>query len=184
MLVLQNLAGVTGKAGKIIGGDIIALETVTAKSIGSANETATTISVGRNLHIEKQLEANRKETQKVTDENNEIKRQLRLGFGDAIFKDPQKTIPTLPAIKQRQCLTLLNQLNASNKILRELMAKAAEIEAELKFDKEPAIIAYDRMFPGVTLNIKKRVRKIDMPFSNARFFENEETKDIRCTSAV
>ena len=183
--VFSNKAvDVTGKTGKIIGGEIIALETVVAKTIGSANETATTISVGRNLYIEKELEENRKESQKFTEENNEIRRQIRVSYGEAIFKDPQKTIPTLPTVKQRQCLEMLNQLNASNKVLRDLAAAAEEIESRLNFEQEPSISAYDRVFPGVTLNIKKRVRKIDKPFTNAKFYESEETKDIRFTNAM
>jgi uncharacterized protein (DUF342 family) len=175
---------VTGKTGKIIGGETTALEAVVAKTIGSVNETVTTISVGRNLDVEKELEENRKEFQKWTDEANEIKRQLRVGYGEAVFKDPQKTIPTLPTLKQRQCLALLNQLNACNKEIRGSIAKAEEISAKLKFDKEPVIIASDKVFPGVTLNIKKRVRKIDKPFTNAKFYECEEAKEIRFTSAM
>ena len=183
--VFSNKAvDVTGKSGKIIGGEIIAFEEVIAKTIGSPNETTTTISVGRNLEIEKELEDNRKEAKKWTEETNEIKRQLRVGFGEAIFKDPQKTIPTLPAIKQRQCLVLLNQLNAGNKVLRELADKVVEIESKLQFDKEPIIMAYDKVFPGVILNIKKHTRKIETPFTNAKFFDAEDTKDIRFTTAT
>jgi len=180
----NKFVDITGKAGKIIGGETIALERVVAKTIGSANETVTTISVGRNLEVEKELEENRKEFHKLTEEANELKRQLRVGYGEAVLKDPQKTIPILPAVKQRQCLLLLNQFNAINTTLEELTAKAEEIEAKLKFDTQPVIIAYDKVFPGVTLNIGKRVRKIDKPFTNAKFIEDEETKDIKFTGAV
>jgi uncharacterized protein (DUF342 family) len=75
-------------------------------------------------------------------------------------------------------------LNAGNKMLRELAAEAEEIEAKLEFETEPIIIAYDKVFPGVTLNIKKHTRKIETPFTNAKFFDDEETKDIRFTNAT
>ncbi len=175
---------VTGKSGKVAGGEITALYSIEAKILGAKTETTTILSVGRNLYIEKELDEVRKEINVWRGEVTEVIRKLKTTFGEGVFEDPKKYIAILPPVKKKNCLALLQELNKGNKHLKELQDKGQQISEKLKLDEEPYIVAYDRVYPGATLNIKKRIRKIDRLYENARFFEDLETRDIRFTSAV
>ncbi len=174
---------VTAKTGKITGGEITALYDIEAKIVGAKTETQTVLSVGRNLQIEKELDVVRKQMNALREEVAEIIRKLKTSFGEGVFEDPKKYIAILPPVKKKTCLTLLQELNNGNKNLKELQEKTRQISEKLKLDREPVIIVYDRVYPGTVLNIKKRIRKIDREYENAKFFEDLETRDIRFTSA-
>ena len=174
----------TAKTGKIIGGDITALYDILVKVAGAPNETPTILSVGRNLYIEKELELVRKEMNVLRESVQEVIRKLRTSFGESVFEDPKKFIAILPPLRQKACLELLKELNSGNKELKALTEKSQLVAEKLKLDKEPSIVVYDRVYPGTTLNIKKRIRKIDREYENAKFIEDLETRDIRFTSAV
>jgi len=180
----NKTVNVTAKTGKIIGGDITALYDILVKVAGAPNETPTVLSVGRNLYIEKELELVRKEMNVLRESVQEVIRKLRTSFGESVFEDPKKFIAILPPLRQKACLELLKDLNNGNKELKALTEKSQLVAEKLKLDKEPAIVVYDRVYPGTTLNIKKRIRKIDREYENAKFIEDLETRDIRFTSAV
>jgi len=180
----NNKISVIAKHGKIIGGKSTALYEIIVNVAGAINETTTTLNVGRNLFIEKELMEVRKLIDDQREVVTEVMRKLRVGFGEGVFEDPKKYIAILPAVKKKNCLLLLKELSNGNKTLKELTEKSKEIASRLKLDREPVIIVNERVNPGVVLNIKKSVRKIEKPSDNVKFFEDPETKTIRFTSAV
>ncbi len=175
---------VSSPAGRIIGGKLSALNEVSASVIGTPNETATTIFVGRNYVVEKELADKKSEIKIVKDKIDEINGQLKMQFGDEIFKNPKEYIKILPPLKKKNCLLLLNDLGSANKEMKKLIEESKEIEERNKADKEPFIKVSNKIFGGVVLNIKKSVKKIDKPIENVKFFEDPTEKTIRLTTAL
>ncbi len=175
---------VTGKNGKIIGGRVMALYEVKSTVIGTQNETTTTVTVGRNLIVEKELNDKRNEMKFVRDRIDEITASIKMQYGEEIFLKPKEYIAILPPPKKKACLVLLNDLGVANNSMRILIDEAKAIEERLKLDKDPFIIATGRIFPGAVLNIKKSVKKIERPIDNAKFFEDSMDKTIKFVAAV
>lgn len=175
---------VTGKNGKIIGGRVTALYDVKSTVIGTQNETTTSITVGRNYIVEKELADKRGEMKIVRDQIDEITTNIKMQFGEEIFLNPKEYIKILPPPKKKVCLILLNDLGTANAGFRKLAEEAKAIEERLKLDKEPFIIASGRIYPGAVLNIKKSVKKIERPIDNAKFFEDSMDKTIKFVAAV
>jgi hypothetical protein len=175
---------VTGKNAKIIGGRITALYEVSSAIIGTQNETTTNVTVGRNFIVEKELADKRAEMKLVRDRIDEITTNLKMQFGEEIFLKPKEYIAILPPPKKKASLALLNDLGTANASLRKLAEEAKGIEERLKFDKEPVIIATGRVYPGVVLNIKKSVRKIERAVDNAKFFEDSMDKTVKFVAAI
>jgi uncharacterized protein (DUF342 family) len=151
---------------------------------GAINEAETTLSVGRNLFIERELAEVQKDVSKYRDLVTETMRQLKVNFGEGVFENPKEFLTILPPIKKKNCLLLLKELSDSNKELKRLNEVSKEIQDKLKLDREPSIIVMDKAFPGTILNIKKSVRKIDKEVTNAKYYEDPEEKVIRFTAAV
>jgi uncharacterized protein (DUF342 family) len=59
-----------------------------------------------------------------------------------------------------------------------------QIEHKLVLEEEPQIMVKDTVYPGTTLMIKKRTRKIEEKLTNVKFYEDPEEKVIRYTAAV
>lgn len=174
---------VNSPTGKIIGGKLTALNEVSASVIGTQNETTTSISVGRNYAVEKELTDKRSEIKIVKDKVDEVNNQLKMQFGDEIFKNPKEYIKILPPVKKKNCLLLLNDLSNANRDMKKLIEESKEIEARNKPDKEPFIKVSNKIFGGVVLNVKKSVKKIEKPIENVKFFEDPMEKAIRITTA-
>ncbi len=180
----NDRVSVIDKSGKIIGGSVTALHDIIVKVSGAPNETETTLKVGRNLFIERELKELRKEIGTLKEDVAETMRLLKVNFGEGVFEDPKKYISILPDIKKKKCLELLKELGNKNKDLKELIAKTQEVQEGLKLDREPVIIITNKVYPGTVLNIKKSVRKLDKPATNAKFYEDPEEKAIRFTAAT
>ncbi|HPW51413.1 MAG TPA: hypothetical protein PKV85_03555, partial [Spirochaetota bacterium] len=114
----------------------------------------------------------------------EVMTKIKTNFGGRLFEDPKKYIEVLPPIKKKQCLELLSEVSNINKRIKELGIQGMQVEQRLVLEEEPYIIIKEKIFPGATLNIKKRTRKIDSEISNAKFYESPEEKVIRYTAAV
>ncbi|MDR3237981.1 MAG: FapA family protein [Spirochaetia bacterium] len=175
---------VVAKNGKIIGGTATAQYTISVKVAGAPSNPPTMLNVGRNLFIERELDALNKEIGFKKDEVNDIMRQVRVNFGEGVFKDAAKAIASLIPSKKKQCVEMLQQLGKKNAELKELSDKADEIAKKLDLDKEPFVAAYDKIYPGVILNIKKDVLKVDREYSNVKFYDDIAEKQIRFTAAV
>ena len=174
---------VVAKQGKIIGGNTTALYEIIVNVAGAVNETPTILNVGRNLFIEKEIEEIRKEITQWRTEVNEIIRKLKVSYGEGVFENPKEYLSFLPAVKKKNCLVLLQELNDGNKNLKTLTEKCSEIEQKLHLDQEPVIVIKDKIYPGTVLNIKKSVRKIDEKMDNVKYYEDPDDKVIRFTSA-
>ena len=179
----NDKVSVIAKQGKIIGGNIIALYDIIAKVAGAPNETGTSLGVGRNLEIEKELAVVQKEINLKKEEISETTRQLQVNFGEEVFENPKELIKILPAIKKKTCLVMLQELSNSNKNIKELLEKAKVIQAKLKLEREPFITIYNKIYPGVVVNVKKSVKKIEKEQQNVKFYEDSEDKVVRFTSA-
>ncbi|MCP4136121.1 MAG: DUF342 domain-containing protein [bacterium] len=180
----NNMVSVVAKQGKIIGGNVVALYEISAKVIGAVTETSEThLGVGRNLIIEKKLAIVHKEMIGVREKVDDTMRLLKVNFGEGVFENPKELLAVLPMIKKKNCLLLLQELAQNNKVLKDLTEKRKDIEEELRLEREPYIIVYDKIHPGTVLNIKKSVRKIDKIIDNARFYEDEEDKSIHFVAA-
>lgn len=175
---------VSSPTGRIIGGKLTALNEVSASVIGTQNETSTIISVGRNYAVEKELADKKSEIKIIKDKVDEVNGQLKMQFGDEIFKNPKEYIKILPPLKKKNCLLLLNDLSNANKEMKKLIEESKEIEERNKPDNEPFIKVSNKIFGGVVLNVKKSVKKIEKPIDNVKFFEDPMEKAIRITTAV
>jgi len=175
---------VTGKNGKIIGGRVTALYDVNSVVIGTQNETGTSVTVGRNFIVEKELGDKRNEIKIVRERIEEITTNVKMQFGEELFQNPKEYIKILPPPKKKACLILLNDMGSANASLQKLTAEAKGIEERLKLDREPNITARGRVYPGVVLNIKKSVRKIDRAVDNAKFYEDQLDKTIKFVAAM
>jgi uncharacterized protein len=175
---------VTSKHAKIMGGEVVALYRIEANVAGSSNETATVLSVGRNLEIERELTEVRIKLNRKKEELEDVMTKVKTSFGMHLFDDPKKYISALPEIKRKQCLLVLAQISNINKEIKDLNLQGMQIEQKLVLDEEPYIVIKDKIFPGSTINIKKRTKKIEEEISNAKFYEDPEEKVIRFTSAM
>jgi len=54
----------------------------------------------------------------------------------------------------------------------------------MKFEKEPVIIATNKIYPGVVVNVKKSVKKIDHIIENVKFYEDQLDKSVRFVAAT
>ena len=174
---------VSAKNGKIIGGATTALISISAKVIGAPSNPHTVINVGRNLYIEKEQDILTKEINMKKSDTNEVMRQIRFNFGETIFQNPKNFIADLAPAKKKQAVELLQDLSKKNAELKELSEKAEEIAQKLVLEQEPSIIAYDKMYPGSALSIKKNIMKIERVYSNVKFFEDKDNMQIRFTTA-
>jgi len=175
---------VNSPTGKIIGGKLVALNEVRASVIGTQNETSTSIAVGRNYAVEKELADKKAEVKIIKEKVDEVNNQLKMQFGDEIFQNPKEYIKILPPIKKKNCLLLLNDLSNANRDMKKLIEEAKDIEVRNKPDREPFVIVTNKIHGGVLLNIKKSVKKIEQSIENVKFFEDPTEKTIRLTSAV
>jgi uncharacterized protein (DUF342 family) len=175
---------VTSKHAKIMGGEVVALYRIEANVAGSSNETATILSVGRNLEIENELAEVRIKVNRKKEELEDVMNKVKTSFGMHLFEDPKKYISALPEIKKKQCLQILAQVSNINKDLKDLNIQGMQIEQKLVLEEEPYIVIKDKIFPGSTVNVKKRTKRIEEELSNAKFYEDPEEKVIRFTSAT
>lgn len=182
-IVSYDKITVTGKNGKIIGGNLLALYEIGASVMGTQNETATVLTVGRNPVVEKELADKRTELKMVKEKLEEITTSLKMQFGDEVFQNPKEYIKILPAMKKKNCLLLLNEMSTANASLKKFAEELKVIEEKQKFDSEPCIRATGTVHAGVVVNVKKSVKKIEKVVQNVRFFEDPEDKEIRFTSA-
>jgi hypothetical protein len=179
----NNSINLVAKQGKIIGSTATALYRITVNVSGSPNYTETSLNVGRNLFIERELEALRKQIGERRESVAEIMRKLKVSFGEGIFENPKEFISILPPVKKKNALLLLKELGEGNKELKGLVEESKKVQEKLKLDQEPVVIVTDKVFPGSIISIKKSVRKIDKELQNVRFYEDPDEKVIRFTSA-
>jgi len=183
-IVSYGTVVVKGKAGKIIGGKIAALYEINAQTIGTQAETITSLTVGRNFILENEINKKRSEIIIIKDRVEEINTTLKMQFGEEIFKNPKEYIKILPAVKRKTCLLLLNDLASANTSLKKLIEEAKAIEEKLKLDREPFIIATNRIYPGVVVNVRRSVKKIEKIIENVKFYEDQLDKSVRYVAAI
>ncbi len=175
---------VAAKHGKIIGGHVTARQEILVNTVGNSQGTATVLSVGRSLFVEREILLIRKEMELYRANVEEVIRKIKASFGEGLFENPKAFVAALPAIKKKNCLILLKDLSENNVKLKGLAEKWRETEEKNKLDSEPVIIVTDTIYPGTVINIKKRRRVIDQVLKNVKFFEDPADKLISFTSAV
>jgi uncharacterized protein (DUF342 family) len=180
----NNKITVVAKHGKIIGGKATALYEIIVNVSGAINETETSLNVGRNLFIEKELEILQKDISNWRAVIAEIMRKLKVNFGEAVFENPKEYISRLPSMKKKSCLLLLKELSNSNKELKQLVENSKEVQNKLRLEREPVIIIKNKAYPGTLINIKKSIKKIDSVIDNVKYYEDSNEKIIRFTPAV
>ncbi len=183
-IVSYGVVAVTGKVGKIIGGKVAALNEIRAHTIGTPNETQTILTVGRNFILEDQINKKRTEIIMVKERMEEVTTSMKMQFGEEIFKNPKEYIKILPAMKKKTCLLLLNDLGSATSSWKKLVEEAKAIEEKMKFDKEPVIIVTNKVYPGVVVNVKKSVKKIEHIVENVKFYEDQLDKTVRFVAAT
>ncbi len=175
---------VTAKHGKIIGGSITARHEIVVNTVGNPQGTATTLTVGKSLFIEREILAIKKEMDLYRTDVEDTMRKIKASFGEGLFENPREFVAALPAVKKKNCLLLLKELSENNKKLKELAEKWKETEEKNKFEREPVIVITDTVYPGTVIIIKKRRREIDQVLKNVKFFEDPADKLISFVSAV
>jgi uncharacterized protein (DUF342 family) len=183
-IVSYEKVSVTGKNGKIIGGKISALYEINAHTFGTQAETMTSLTVGRNFILENEISKKRTEIIMIKERVEEINTSMKMQFGEEIFKNPKEYIKILPPMKKKTCLLLLNDLSSANNNLKKLIEEAKLIEEKMKLEKEPVIIATNKVYPGVVVNVRKSVKKIDRLIENVKFYEDQLDKSVRFVAAT
>ncbi len=152
---------VLGKRGSIIGGRVSARDRVAARFLGSPMGGATEIAVGVAPRVVNELLAARKE---LTDGQDRLRRTDQ---AVAVLSDHAKH-GTLPADKVemlRQLVTVHDQLSVH---LRELEARARDLQRQLSEIRTAHIDAQDICYPGVRVSV-----------GNAHFQVNDEVQHTR-----
>ncbi|HQO02239.1 MAG TPA: FapA family protein [Spirochaetota bacterium] len=175
---------VTAKHGKIIGGEVTARHEIVVNVVGSAQENATTLTVGKSLFIEREISEIKKEMKVIREVVDETIRKIRTSFGEELFTNPKEFVSRLPNVKKKNCLLLLKDLSENNKELKVLTEKYKEVEEKNKLERDPVIVISDVVFPGTIINIQRRRRFIDQKLQNVKFYEDPEEKIIKFISAV
>lgn len=174
---------VSAEKGKIMGGKVTARYQIEVSSVGSNKETATELTVGRNLKIEKMLDEIRKEISSERALEQELLNKMQNMFGKGLFENPKEYVGMLPPVKKKPCIEMLGQLSAQKKKIAEFIEKEHEIEEKLVLAREPLIIVRHTTFPGTVITIRKSVRRIEEAVPSAQFYEDQTDKVIRFTSA-
>lgn len=162
---------VKSQHGKILGGEVIALEEIEVQSAGSEAVSNTQLTVGKNLELEKEIETIRAELQHVHDESALALNKLNSTFGIEWKKDPKAYLAILPEFRKKIFLELLQEEIRLNGQFKELNSKIAAIEEKIVLTKEPAIIIHDQIYPGTALTIRKTRMIVQEVITNARFTE-------------
>ncbi len=180
----NNRVIVSSEKGKIMGGKVTALYSIEIASAGSNKETATDLTVGRNLKIERILEDIRKDISAERNQEQELLNKMQNLFGKGLFENPKEFINILPPVKKKPCITMLGELSEQKRKIKDLIEKEHEIEEKLVLEKEPLIIVHNTVFPGTVVMVRKSVRRIENPITNAQFYEDQTDKVVRFTSAT
>ena len=104
-------------------------------------------------------------------------------FGEEIFLNAKEYIKILPAAKKKICLLLLNDLGNANASFKKVAEEVKIIEEKNKLERDPVIIATNRVFPNVVINVKKSVKKTDKSIDNVKFYEDQLDKSVRFVAA-
>ena len=182
-IISYGSINVKGKAGKIIGGKLSALYEIKAHTIGTQTETMTSLTVGRNFRLEEEINRKRNEMKIIRERIDEINTSIKMQFGEEIFHNPKEYIKILPGAKKKVCLLLLNDLGNANASFKKLAEEIKAIEDKNKLEREPFVIATNRIFPNVVINVKKSVKKTDKPIDNVKFYEDQLDKSVRFVAA-
>jgi uncharacterized protein len=175
----NDCIAVTSPHGKILGGEILARHEIKVNFAGTQSETPTTLTVGKNLAVERELQEIRKQMTQFKVVVDDIMAKIKASFGNNLFEDPKKFIAILPPVKKKACLELLAELTKNNNELKKLAMMGIKTEEKMVFDREPVVIVPEKTYRGVVINIKKRTRKIEQEIVNAKFFEDLQDKTIR-----
>ncbi|MCL2156149.1 MAG: FapA family protein [Leptospirales bacterium] len=183
-ILAYNTVEVKGKTGKIIGGKISALYEVKAHTIGTITETITNITVGKNFILEEEIGRKKNEMTIAKQRVEEVNTNLKMQFGEEIFIKPKEYIKVLTDAKKKSCLLLLNNLSLANAALKKIAEELKELEEKAKLERDPVVIGTNKIFPGVIINIKKNIRKVDKAIDNVKFYEDPSDKSIKFIAAT
>lgn len=175
---------VTGKPGKIIGGEITARHLIKVNIAGSQLQNATRLTAGKSLLVERELVQLRKQMEKYKTNVEETLKKIKNSFGEGVFENPKEFLNILPPVKKKNCLLLLKELSENNHQLKLLLDHRHEIEKKYKIEKEPIVSITDIVFPNVIISIKRSKLEIHKAMQNAKFYEDAETKRVVFSSAV
>jgi len=175
---------VTGRHGKIIGGETTARHEIIVNVAGSQLQNVTRLTAGKSLIVERELAELRKQMEKYKSNVEEIIKKIKNSFGEGVFENPKEFLNILPPVKKKNCLLLLKELSDNNRQLKMLLDQRDEIEKKYKLEKEPSISITDIAYPGVIITIKRSKLQIDKAMQNTKFYEDNETKRVVFTSAV
>lgn len=170
---------VISKHGRIIGGKTTAIQEIDAKVTGTTNATETVLAVGRLLVQEKELGELETEIRHWKDTVNGIQKKMNMLFGSGFFENPKKFLASLPDLKKKKCLELIRDLNLGYRELKPLLKRRDDMEKEARAGRPPAILVFDRAYPGTVIIINKCVKRLESEMQNARFEEDLQLKEIR-----
>jgi len=175
---------VSGRHGKIIGGETIARHQIVVNVAGSQMQNITKLTAGKSLIVERELADLRKQMGKYKSNVDDLLLKIKNSFGEGVFENPKEFLNSLPPIKKKNCLMLLKELSENNHQLKLLLDQRMEIENKYKLEKEPSISIIDIAYPGVIISIKKSKMQLEKSMQNTKFYEDAETKRITFTAAV
>jgi uncharacterized protein (DUF342 family) len=169
---------VTGKHGKIMGGETTALVAIDVNTAGTDKDIPTLLTVGKDLELEKELEVVKLEMAKKKIELTIIINKLGSMFGPSLLEDPKKYIQNCPPAKKKVCIDNLTEESSIQKEYKELENRIKTIEAKFVLTEEPYIMIRDMIYPGSVLVIKNETMKVEKLLAKSKFSISKETNTI------
>lgn len=178
-VISNHSVTVVDKHGQVIGGRIIALETIEVKIAGAAHGNDTLLETGSSLKMEVELEEIHPVQTKWQQTRDEISQKISLTFGEHMLTPTREDIELLLPAKKTELLGLLSELGNARSRLSVLDQKIQEIRDKYSYKGRPRILVQDKAWPGTVIVIKNKKYPVTTLTSFAQFYLDEDSQEVK-----
>ncbi|MDH4129594.1 MAG: FapA family protein, partial [Spirochaetota bacterium] len=165
--------------GHIIGGEILGLHGIEVGIAGSASETKTILTTGKDPEVESKIDQLNTDLSNGLNELKEQIDEITQYFGENILAEVKTVINTLPTHRKKKLLSLLQAVKDINTKVQKMKIEKEILKKSLLFDTPPYIKINEEAFPDVTIKVRDSVKKIENKInSKTTFREDKKTKLI------
>lgn len=144
---------IISQKGRVVGGNIEALEQIDIKSAGSSEEIGTHLQVGRTDYLKEKKEQLNEMIQEYFRNLDEVKKNIY----DLVIKKVDRTI-TLPELEMLEQFQLNKEIIPEK--IKELEENLTRLNNEIERMQRATISIHQDIFPGVVISIGDYSRKI------------------------
>ncbi len=159
--------------GHVVGGELFGRYGLVIGIAGSASESKTKLIAGKDPEVEQKIHELNEQINELLKELKENIDEMTQYFGDNILSEIKTVLPTLPEHRKKQCLNLLKKIKEINGRVAELKVERDKLKASLDFASPPTIQVNEAVFPGVKIQIKDTVKKIESKFDTKVIFRED-----------